>query len=170
MRTGRHPGRATCQATLRLSIAKCLHVMYRWRARCLLLWTGSTSETAPTPASHRIAQPSITGARQGVLLPGQCTRGASIQHRTSNQSATPARVDFRLWTVCDQRFVPWVPQHVVTVRRFDGDGMLHAVRISGGRASYTNSYVRTTRLAKERAAGRSIFSKVCNPASPTACL
>ena len=46
------------------------------------------------------------------------------------------------------------------MRRFDGDGMLHAVRINGRRASYSNSYVRTTRLAKERAAGRSLFSKV----------
>ena len=44
--------------------------------------------------------------------------------------------------------------------RFDGDGMLHAVRIKGGRASYSNAYVRTTRLEKEQAAGRSLFSKV----------
>ena len=48
--------------------------------------------------------------------------------------------------------------------------MLHAVRISGGRASYSNSYVRTTRLAKERAAGRSMFSKVCCGASFAACI
>ena len=45
--------------------------------------------------------------------------------------------------------------------RFDGDGMLHAVRIRNGRVSYSNSYVQTTRLTKERAAGRSLFSKVC---------
>ncbi len=49
-------------------------------------------------------------------------------------------------------------------RRFDGDGMLHAVRISDGRASYSNSYVQTTRLTKERAAGRALFSKVCGDA------
>lgn len=50
-----------------------------------------------------------------------------------------------------------------TVRRFDGDGMLHAVRIRGGKASYSNSYVKTSRLQKEVAAGRSLFSKVRLP-------
>lgn len=37
--------------------------------------------------------------------------------------------------------------------------MLHAVRIRGGQASYSNSYVETSRLQKEKAAGRSLFSK-----------
>ena len=58
---------------------------------------------------------------------------------------------------------------MVIYDRFDGDGMLHAVRIHGGQASYSNSYVGTTRLAKERAAGRSLFSKVCSTAWPAAC-
>ena len=61
-------------------------------------------------------------------------------------------------------------QLVPVLRRFDGDGMLHAVRISDRRASYSNSYVLTTRLTKERAAGRSLFSKVCDGAQSGECL
>ena len=50
--------------------------------------------------------------------------------------------------------------------------MLHAVRIQGGRASYSNSYVETSRLQKEVAAGRPLFSKArpqaLNPAAISA--
>jgi len=37
---------------------------------------------------------------------------------------------------------------------FDGDGMLHAVRFAGGRASYRNRWVRTRGFELERARGR----------------
>ncbi len=40
---------------------------------------------------------------------------------------------------------------------FDGDGMLHAVRFQGGRASYRNRYIETEGLKAERAAGRALF-------------
>ncbi|MEA2625872.1 MAG: hypothetical protein QOD06_1917 [Candidatus Binatota bacterium] len=39
---------------------------------------------------------------------------------------------------------------------FDGDGMVHAVRLEGGRASYRNRWVWGRGLAEERAAGRSL--------------
>jgi carotenoid cleavage dioxygenase len=39
----------------------------------------------------------------------------------------------------------------------DGDGMLHAVRIAGGRASYHNRFVRTPALRAEEAAGRALW-------------
>lgn len=52
-------------------------------------------------------------------------------------------------------------------RRFDGDGMAHAVRIRGGnKASYANRYIQTHRLQGERAAGFPYFQKVL-PSLPT---
>ncbi len=39
---------------------------------------------------------------------------------------------------------------------FDGDGMLHAIRIKNGRASYDNRWVRTERFKQEQAAGRAL--------------
>ena len=43
---------------------------------------------------------------------------------------------------------------------FDGDGMLHAVRIRDGRVTYRNRWVRTEGLAAEEAAGRSLWSGI----------
>lgn len=40
---------------------------------------------------------------------------------------------------------------------FDGDGMLHAVRIEEGRARYRNRWVASAGLAAERRAGRALF-------------
>ncbi|KAG2454857.1 hypothetical protein HYH02_000688 [Chlamydomonas schloesseri] len=43
---------------------------------------------------------------------------------------------------------------------FDGDGMLHGVRLKGGKASYANKYVDTERLLQERAAGGPLFPRL----------
>jgi carotenoid cleavage dioxygenase-like enzyme len=40
---------------------------------------------------------------------------------------------------------------------FDGDGMIHAIRIRDGRASYRNRWVGSAGLAEERGAGRATF-------------
>ena len=40
---------------------------------------------------------------------------------------------------------------------FDGDGMIHAVMLRDGRASYRNRWVRNAGLGEERAAGRATF-------------
>ncbi|MBY0457234.1 MAG: carotenoid oxygenase family protein, partial [Gemmataceae bacterium] len=40
---------------------------------------------------------------------------------------------------------------------FDGDGMLHAVRIRDGKASYRNRYVRTNGFEEEKKAGKSLY-------------
>lgn len=44
--------------------------------------------------------------------------------------------------------------------RFDGDGMLHAVRIKGGKAAYSNAYVQTSKYKQEKKAGRPLFFTV----------
>ena len=46
----------------------------------------------------------------------------------------------------------------------EGDGMLHAVRIEGGQASYRNRWVRTQGLMAEVRAGRSLFGGLMTPA------
>src|SRR3954447_2352503 len=40
---------------------------------------------------------------------------------------------------------------------FDGDGMVHAVYLDGGKARYRNRFVRTRGLAVERRAGRAVY-------------
>lgn len=46
---------------------------------------------------------------------------------------------------------------------FDGDGMLHGVRIQDGRASYRNRYVQTAGLREERAAGQALWTGLAMP-------
>ncbi len=40
---------------------------------------------------------------------------------------------------------------------FDGDGMIHAIRIEDGRASYRNRWVQSTGLVEERQAGHALY-------------
>ncbi|KAJ8441066.1 hypothetical protein Cgig2_020357 [Carnegiea gigantea] len=44
--------------------------------------------------------------------------------------------------------------------RFDGDGMIHGLRIKDGRATYVSRYVRTSRLKQEEFFGGAKFMKV----------
>ncbi|MEH2015546.1 carotenoid oxygenase family protein [Nostoc sp.] len=46
---------------------------------------------------------------------------------------------------------------------FDGDGMLHGVRISNGVATYRNRYVQTAGWKKEREAGKALWSGFLEP-------
>jgi len=46
---------------------------------------------------------------------------------------------------------------------FDGDGMLHGVRINNGKASYLNRYVRTKSFEIEREAGKAIWTGLMMP-------
>ena len=46
---------------------------------------------------------------------------------------------------------------------FDGDGMLHGVRIAEGRASYRNRYVLTNGLQQERQAGEALWTGLAEP-------
>jgi carotenoid cleavage dioxygenase-like enzyme len=46
---------------------------------------------------------------------------------------------------------------------FDGDGMLHGVQISNGKASYRNRYVRTKGFKIEQEAGKAVWSGLLEP-------
>ena len=50
---------------------------------------------------------------------------------------------------------------------FDGDGMVHAVRLGEGRASYRNRWVRTRGLERELGEGRAIWPGILEPPDPT---
>jgi carotenoid cleavage dioxygenase-like enzyme len=49
---------------------------------------------------------------------------------------------------------------------FDGDGMVHAVHLDGGRATYRNRWVQTKKLAADRAAGRQLRPGILMPFDP----
>ncbi len=49
---------------------------------------------------------------------------------------------------------------------FDGDGMLHGVRISNGKASYRNRYVQTRGFKIERDENRAIWAGILGPSQP----
>jgi carotenoid cleavage dioxygenase len=46
---------------------------------------------------------------------------------------------------------------------FEGDGMLHGVRLQGGKASYRNRYVQTDGWKEEHAAGKAIYGSFMDP-------
>lgn len=46
---------------------------------------------------------------------------------------------------------------------FDGDGMVHAIAFSGGRARYRNRFVRTAGFLAEQAAGRALWAGILEP-------
>ena len=49
---------------------------------------------------------------------------------------------------------------------FDGDGMLHGVRINNGKASYRNRYVRTHKFQVENQEGKAVWPGFLNPPQP----
>jgi carotenoid cleavage dioxygenase len=46
---------------------------------------------------------------------------------------------------------------------FDGDGMLHGVRLADGKASYRNRYIRTKKFVAEKKAGKSLAPSLLDP-------
>lgn len=72
----------------------------------------------------------------------------------------PAGLDGALYRVAqNQHFRPANPDRY---HQFDGDGMVHAVFLRDGRATYRNKYVQTAGLKMEMQEGRALFSSVIN--------
>ena len=51
---------------------------------------------------------------------------------------------------------------------FDGDGMVHGLSLSNGKASYRNRWIRTKGFAAEQAAGESLWTGIMEPVRPHA--
>jgi len=49
---------------------------------------------------------------------------------------------------------------------FDGDGMIHAIYLKDGKASYRNRFVETKGLQAERRAGKALYGGILNPIVP----
>jgi carotenoid cleavage dioxygenase len=49
---------------------------------------------------------------------------------------------------------------------FDGDGMIHELAISGGRARYRNRWIRSRGLAAEQSAGRALYGGMATASFP----
>lgn len=49
---------------------------------------------------------------------------------------------------------------------FDGDGMIHAIYLQNGRASYRNRYVKTSALRAEKRVGHAIYGGFAHPVIP----
>jgi carotenoid cleavage dioxygenase-like enzyme len=49
---------------------------------------------------------------------------------------------------------------------FDGDGMIHAIRLENGRATYRNRWVQSDGLKEERQAGKALFEGLLTATSP----
>lgn len=58
-------------------------------------------------------------------------------------------------------FAPSGPYHL-----FDGDGMVHEMALSDGRARYRNRWIRSRGMAAEQAAGRSLYGGMANASFP----
>ena len=50
---------------------------------------------------------------------------------------------------------------------FDGDGMVHAIHLADGQASYRNRWIRTPAFAREREAGRALWGGILDPLDPS---
>eukprot|EP00884_Botryococcus_braunii_P002267 jgi/Botrbrau1/12040/Bobra.0293s0016.1 len=71
------------------------------------------------------------------------------------EGALPEDVDGVFLRVGPNPFYPPMGDY----HMFDGDGMIHAVRMRGGKVAYSNHWVQTERLRQEQSAGHPLFLK-----------
>ena len=84
---------------------------------------------------------------------------ASVNDLTLEQGMLPDDLD-GLYVVNgpNQRFKPTGRYHY-----YDGDGMLHAIYLSGGTAAYKSKWIRTQPFLEEEQQGHSIWPGLCGP-------
>ena len=132
----------TSREILLRSPASSWRAAFPWKATCLPALTASTFAMDPTPSSRPPADTIGESTRNHVCL---CVHACTVTVTYHRSQA--------LQDMCH-------PPCAWLVHRFDGDGMLHAVRIKGGKASYSNTYVKTAKLQAERRAGFPLALKV----------
>ncbi|HEX3605150.1 MAG TPA: carotenoid oxygenase family protein [Candidatus Dormibacteraeota bacterium] len=101
---------------------------------------------APAQAWRAQFESLETEIRDGVELEVEGSLPAELQGTLYRIG--PARHD-----VYGERYRHW----------FDGDGMVHALRLGGGRAQYRNRFVETTKKREEDAAHRRLYSGFATP-------
>lgn len=120
------------------------------------------------------AQPAMRPdpARPGPVSPGVHLTGPYTPV-TAEVDVTNLQVDGELPADLDGAYVRNGPNPRFSpigsfLYPLDGDGMLHRVVLSGGRARYTNRFVRTPMVVEEEAAGHAIWPGIATPWRPDA--
>jgi len=81
-------------------------------------------------------------------------------HALPVEGRIPAEVEGSFFRATpDPAFAPYIEDSAATL---SGDGMISALRVAGGRASFAMRFVETARHRAEVAAGRALFGKYRN--------
>ena len=172
----------TCRAPLRPWRPRCTPRSWRcWRGRCQRGWRGPTcapvgvlrarrARGAPARRCRPARHCCVSYCRLQWRAPHAAASGVpAAQHASPHSQAacTPPPPTheihpFNTSQLCSARHRAGPNpklQPSAGYHWFDGDGMIHAVRFSGGKASYCNRWVDTARLEQEQKAGWPLVAK-----------